>query len=84
MIDPTIDIKKHFISFIDGLNALIPHCHAVNIVTDHLNSGDEWEDLVQSVFRSFVLLPIEDLSTEISSIRFHKLGYLDNKSDMYL
>ncbi len=57
-----------------ALQAVIPFCNAVEIPVIENDAYDEWENIVQQCFDSFVILSVTDGDT-MAPRRFKKLGY---------
>lgn len=69
------DIAKNLRLALRLLELAVPICAEAGIETSRDSSHDEWEDLVQAVFRSFVILPIADSGVDYERREFKKLGF---------
>jgi len=70
-----INIKEQLIHAVECLTVMTPICKRAGIVTQSETSYDEWEELVQAVFKSFIVLPICDTDGIYSPSQFHRMGF---------
>jgi len=71
----TINLGLQVELCLGALEAILPFADAAGIATDFDEAYDEWEDIVQAVFSSFVLRPVCDTSTCWSLEHFKRLGF---------
>ena len=74
-MNQAVDIKAQVGLCIKALEALVPIAKTAGIATDYEEAYDEWEDIVQTMFSSFVLRPVCDLSISWSLNEFRRLGF---------
>ncbi|VDC28372.1 hypothetical protein [Pseudogemmobacter humi] len=70
-----IDLQRQLVLVLRALEAVLPYAEEAGIVTDYESAYDEWEDIVQAFYSSFVLLPLCDTTTRLSPHMFHRLGF---------
>lgn len=71
----TIDIRLQVELCLTALEAILPLADAAGIETDYDDAYDEWEEIVQALFSSFVVRPVCDTSAHWAIEWFHKLGF---------
>ncbi|MFC4734189.1 hypothetical protein [Salipiger abyssi] len=71
----SIDIKLQVELCLKSLETILPFADAAGIETDYDDAYDEWEEIVQALFSSFVLRPVCETSIRWNIEWFHKLGF---------
>ncbi|WP_066705116.1 hypothetical protein [Celeribacter ethanolicus] len=79
-MNQAVDIKAQVGLCIKALEALVPIAETAGIATDYEEAYDEWEDIVQTMFSSFVLRPVCDSSVALNVNSFRRLGF-ENDGD---
>jgi hypothetical protein len=74
-----IDLEKQCRLAIRALDAIVEIAQEAGIETSAEASYDEWENVVQAVFESFVVMPVCDTSLNHTISEFHKLGFAAEK-----
>ncbi len=69
-----VDIKKNLELLLCAIEAIIPFSRSAGTVVDEFNAYDEWEDLIQQMFKSYILHAICDEFGDYWFREFHKLG----------
>lgn len=71
----SIDIKLQVELCLMSLERILPLADAAGIETGYDDAYDEWEEIVQALFSSFVVRPVCGTSVHWDIKWFHKLGF---------
>ncbi|MBW6418449.1 hypothetical protein [Celeribacter sp. PS-C1] len=74
-MNQAVDIKVQVGLCIKALEAIVRIVEAAGVATDYSDAYDEWEDIVQTMFSSFVLRPVCDSSISWGVNEFRRLGF---------
>jgi hypothetical protein len=70
-----IDIKLQVEMCLGALEAVLPFADAAGIETNCEDAYDEWEEVVEALYSSFVVRPICDSGIFWGIWQFHRLGF---------
>ncbi|MGR3376950.1 hypothetical protein [Salipiger abyssi] len=74
-MNQTIDIKVQADLCLKSLEAILPFADSAGIATSYEDAYDEWEEIVQTLYASFVLRPLCDSGIIWDVKQFRRLGF---------
>lgn len=68
-------IRRHVELCLEALEAIVPLADAAGIETGYDDAYDEWEEIVEALYLSFVVRPVCDGSPDRDIRQFHRPGF---------
>ncbi|WP_422030971.1 hypothetical protein [Roseovarius sp.] len=70
-----IDLRRHVELCLEALEAIVPLADAAGIETGYDDAYDEWEEIVEALYLSFVVRPVCDDLPDRGIRQFHRPGF---------
>ncbi|MDM8165840.1 hypothetical protein [Roseovarius sp.] len=70
-----IDLRRNVELCLEALEAIVPLADAAGIETGYDDAYDEWEEIVEALYLSFVVSPVCDGSPDQDIRQFHRPGF---------
>lgn len=73
------DIVGQLTLLLNALDAILPFAKLGGIETNYFDAYDEWENIVEALFNSFLIDPLENTNHAYGGTVFAKPGYSNDK-----